>query len=257
MLIKKSWFLSLWVVVVITGCSTSVNQKSELSRKDRARMLIQIANGALLERDSTGALQYLQQAEQQDSNLPELYHSKAIAFYSKNNLELAFVNAKKAIEIKPDYSEGNNTLGKIYLEMGRLDEALPLLQKAASDPLNREAYKSWTNLGILEYQREDFFKAEKYFDRAISEAPLLACVSYYYRGNIKLNSFRLKESISDYSRATQKFCAHFADAHLALGLAYERNQQYYKAKKTYLEIEKNYPNSLFSEKALNQLKGLP
>ncbi len=241
------------------GCATegASNKNPVYSKTDRSRMLIQVANSALLSGDPTGALQSLMRAEQEDDGLPELHHSKGLAYLMKHDPEKALQCVKKAVRLKPNYSDANNTLGKLLIDSGQYDEAIPPLQLAAQDALNREAYKAWTNLGILSYRRGDYRQSEVYMSRAIEEAPALSCVAYYYRGQIRVRNKQWKIAIGDYSEASKKLCSQFGDAYLALGMAYQQDQKFELARKTFLEIQRRYPNTKLAEQALDQLKYLP
>ena len=248
-------------VIFGAGCAstvtTSTHTNKVYTRTDRARMLVEVANGALAEGDPTGALQSLLKAEQEDDRLPELYHSKALAFYAKHDLESAVESAQKAVEIKPNYADANNTLGKLLLDQGRFKDAAGPLQVAGKDPLYRESYKAWTNLGISEYRQGHFAQSQIFLDRAIQDSPTLSCIAHYYRGHINLKKQAVKEAIYDYRQATIKFCANFGDAQFALGLAYGQDKQYAKARKTFLEVQERHPRTALSERALAQLKTIP
>jgi Tfp pilus assembly protein PilF len=220
-------------------------------------MLIEIANSAIIEGDAIGALENLMRAEKEDSELPELYHSKALAFFMKKDLQSAIAQARKAVELKPDYSDANNTLGKLLIDAGRPDQAIAPLELAAKDPLYREAYKPLTNLGILYYRRGTYDRAEQYLTKAINEVPSGACVAYYYRGHLRLRESRFREAQLDYDNAGKRVCAGFADARLALGIAYERGKQYEMARKTFVEVTNRFPNTQVAEQAMQHLRFLP
>jgi Tfp pilus assembly protein PilF len=256
---RFKFFAALCLIPVIAqlGCSTGEVQQRELTKTERARMFVQIANGALVEGDPTGALHNLLKAEEEDANLPELYHSKALAYYGKHDLDSALHAVRKAILIKPNYAEANNTFGKLLIDAGKYEEAEKPLKVAANDALYRDSYKAWINLGILKYRRNDLVQSELYLNHAIQDAPSQACIAYYYRGHIRLKDQKLNEAIRDYSQATKKLCAHFGEAHVALGLAYKQNQQIDLARKTFLEIQKRYPNTRFAEQAMEHLRYLP
>lgn len=239
------------------GCATTNSEKKVLSHTERAQMLIEIANGALAENDPTGALQSLMAAEKEDNQLPELYHSKGLAFYGKHDLNSAIVAVRRAVELKSDYSDANSTLGKLLIDAGKGSEAEPFLNQAANDPLYREAYKPLTNLGVLYYRRGELTRAEGFLSRAIESAPMVACVAFYYRGHIRLSESRLQDAVKDYDNAAKRVCANFADAHLAMGIAYERGKQYDLARKKYLEIQNRYPNTKVAEQAVTHLRLLP
>ncbi|MGZ3709423.1 MAG: tetratricopeptide repeat protein, partial [Bdellovibrionota bacterium] len=247
-------FSLMWLVAA-TGCAGSKSRHQ--TKTDRARDLIDIANGALMEGDPTSALIALLQAEKDDKNLPELHHSKALVFYVKQDQVTAFAEVKEALRIKPDYSDALNTLGKFLLDQSKYAEAIPSLERAAKDPIYRDAYKPLTNLGIIHYRLGHFAEAKTALNRAIMAAPLGACVAYFYRGHLELRESHFNEAIRDYDQSTKRFCTSFSDAHLALGIAYQYNHQYDDARKKFLEIEQRFPGSTVADQANTHLRALP
>jgi len=248
----------MWLLLClggVLGCASGGHHS--VGKTDRARMLVEIANGALLEGDPVGALQQLARAQELDHSLPELHHSKALAYHKRQDALLALFEAKEAVRLKPDYSDANNTLGKLLMDQGRSEEALVPLNLAAHDSLYRDSYKAWTNLGILYYQKKEYDRAKEHLNQAIVSGASHACVAYYYRGLVFFEQGRLQESISDYQQATRKFCAGYADAVLALGLAYQKNRQIDLARQVYLEIQERYPHTDFADRAMKKLQELP
>ena len=255
----------LWPSAILlglaTGCASSSFESRPHTKKltavDRARMLVEIGNNALLEGDPTGALQYFSQAEEIADELPELHHSRALAYYAKRDFERATRSAERSVALKPNYSDANNTLGKLYLDQGKLEQARPYLHRATSDPLYRNAYRAWTNLGILDYRQAKFANADQDLNRAIQESPQSACIAYYYRGHIHLRANDTEAALKDYHQATKRLCANFKDAYLALGLVYERQGKTDLARKTYLDLSRRYPNTKIADQAWERLQKLP
>jgi Tfp pilus assembly protein PilF len=241
-------------LVLSTGCASGPRK---LSSTEKARLYLDVAAAALQEGDATSALANLISAEKEDSSLPEIYHAKAIAFYLKQDLPTAVVEVSKAVRMKPDYSDAHNTLGKILLDLGKFDQAIPHFEKAAKDPLYRDSFKPLTNLGVLHYKRGELGKSEENLNRAISAGTDKACIAYYYRGHLRLKQSKFRDAIRDYDNATRKFCASFADAHFALGIAYEYAKQYGQARKKYVEVQKRYPATKLADQAMDRLRGLP
>lgn len=251
------FFLSLSLILgMAAGCASSPS-KPEQSKTERAKMLVQMGNAAYYDGDLTGALSALLDAERDDPTLPDLHHSKALVLHAKGERARALEEARIAVRLKPDYSEGNNTLGKLLLDEGKLDEAIPYLNLAAKDLLNREAFKAYTNLGILYYRKADFKKARENLDHAIRNSAEGACIAYYYRGHLKIRDSRFREAIDDYEKASRNFCGSFADAHLALGVALKRNGQVDQARKKFLEIQQQFPSTRVAEQAIGQLRRMP
>ena len=231
---------------------------SERSENDKIIMRLRVANGALREGDPSGALRELLVVEKMGGGkFPELHHTRALCYFVKKDLEKAIISAEKAVKLSPNYSDANNTLGKLYVDTGKHKQAELFLKRAADDPLYSSAYKPFTNLGISYYRQNKFKEALFNFDKAIDASPHLACVAYYYKGHLYLKSNENIKAINAYTLATRRYCSNFADAHYALGLAFARNKQYDEARKKFLSIQQLYPNMDISMKAMDQLRGLP
>jgi type IV pilus assembly protein PilF len=240
----------------LAACA-STSHTQTMSATDKARLLIEYSNGAILDHDPITALGTLFQAEKLDPLLPELHHSKALAYYAKKDMVNAEKSAEKAIELKPDYSDALNTLGRIYIDLGKNKQAEAVLLQAIKNPLYREAYKSQTNLGILYYRTERLEAANKVLNEAVEGEPNLSCVAHYYLGHIQLMQQSLDKAIKSYEKASQKYCGAFAEAHLALGVAYERTKDFGRARKKLVEVQQLYPDTKVGEEAIQHLRALP
>ncbi len=225
--------------------------------RERAQLLIEAANGSLMENDPIGALQFLQQAEDLDPKYAPIYHAKALAYTVRKDFPTALKEMKKSVDLDPENPYALNTYGKFLMDAGRGDEAEVPLLKAGNNPTFRESYKANSSLGILYYRRGEIEKADGRFQKAINDDAANACIAYYYRGHILVRKNQIPEAEKLYERATQKQCAAFADAHLALGMMYERQGKYDEARKKYLELKQNFPEAKASESAMERLKKLP
>jgi Tfp pilus assembly protein PilF len=254
------------VPLIVGGCATGAKTKD--SPEEKAQLFLEAAAAAKGEGDATGALQYLVEAERLNPKLPEVYHLRSIVLNMKHEPALSIAAARRALELRPNYSDAMNTLGRLLMEnansgvpagqaLAEQLEAEKWLTRAASDLYYRDAWKPRTNLGILHYRKGEDAVALESFTKAVDSAPAQACIAHYYIGHIRLKSGAFLEAARSYDRATQKFCAGFADAHLAEGVALERAREYDKARKKFLEITRNFPNSAVSEQAVARLKNIP
>jgi len=255
-------FLSLFAA----ACSTGGRPKA--SPEERAKLYLEAAAAAKAEDDLSGALQYLAESEQLNANVPELHHLRAIVLNAKREPKLAIASVRRAIDLRPQYSDAMNTLGRLLMESAQsgaegsqtrevLREAESWLTKASQDLMYRDAWKPKTNLGILYYRKGQDTQALQIFSKAAEDAPAQACVAHYYIGHLKLKTGSFLDAARSYDRATHKFCAGFADAHLAEGIALERAREYEKARKKFIEITRSFPNSPVSEQAVLRLKNIP
>jgi Tfp pilus assembly protein PilF len=253
---KKSHFAVLFSGLLLVACATA-KPKQEVTPEQHARLLLNVANASLIENDPVQAMEALAQAEAVDPNLPEIYHTRGLAYYNRGDVNSALEQVQKALKMAPEYVDANNSLGKILTDLGRYDEAVAPLQKAAHAPFYRETYKPLTNLGVLYYRKGDLGKAGDFFTKAIESGGDHACIAYYYKGHLELHDGHYSEAIKDYTSATKRWCAGFADAHLAIGITYERTKQYAMARKTFVEVQQRYPNSKAADKAMGHLRELP
>lgn len=237
---------------------TTDRDGTEKSTDARMRAYLDAATVALNGNDLPGALSYAREAEKLDPSNAGVQHLKALIFAARGERPTALMYARKAVSLDPTSSGASNTLGKLLVDDGKESEAEPYLLLAARDPVNREAYKAWTNLGIAYYRQGKYAKSTEAMDHAIMEAPLVACVAFYYRGHIEMAQSKLRAAIHDYDSSTRKYCADFADGKLALGLAYERDHQYDKARRTYIEVLDRFKdNTQVADQATHHLKYLP
>lgn len=232
-------------------------EESSVSGSTKAMLLIEIANGALMEGDITGALIHLQQAEKEDDSIPEIFHTRALAYYSKKEYKLAIPAAERAVKLRPSYSDALNTLGKIRIDAGQLDAAIAPLQRASNDHLYPDAYKALTNLGMVYYRKNDLKSAEEYLGKAIAANPQRSCIAHYYLGHVHLKRREVGAAERSYAQASRGQCAGFVDAHYALGIAYEQARKFDLARRKFVEIQRQYPNTAFADQAVTRLQNLP
>lgn len=253
-------FGPLALILTLAGCATSQSTNEFGAMKpprERAQLLIEAANGSLMENDPIGSLQFLERAEELDPKYAPIYHAKALAYSVRKDFPAALREMKKSVDLDPENPYALNTYGKFLLDAGRLDEAEAPLLKAGNNPVFRESYKANSNLGILYYRKNDVDRADLRFQRAINDDPANSCIAYYYRGHILVKKTQIPEAEKLYERATQKQCAAFADAHLALGMMYERQGRNDDARKKYLELKQNFPEAKASDTAMERVKRLP
>ncbi|MCM0605040.1 MAG: tetratricopeptide repeat protein [Xanthomonadaceae bacterium] len=241
---------------ILSSCTTAP-KKQQLTDADKAILFLTIANSALAEGDATGALASALDAEQLDPKNAAVHHTKALAFFAKKEMDQALSSARKAVEFAPNSPEGHNTLGKLLMDRGENDEAEKHFLLSVKDPLYRQSYKSATSLGIIHYRKGHLTTAQNFFNKAIQDSPLNACVAHYYMGHIWLQKGDIEKSIKGYEKASQKMCAGFAEAQFAIGVVYARNKQYDKAREKFVEVNKLFPDSKVSEQAVERLRYIP
>ena len=240
---------------LLTSCSST--QKHELSKEEESKLYTETAAADLNDGDATGALILLKQAEKITPKAADIQYLLALTYFKKNELALATRSAQKAIQLAPNFSAAKNTLGKLLLDQGKLDQAEKLLKEAAQDLTYREAFIAKTNLGILYRKKLNQSEAEHWFSKAIFDAGDAACMASYYRGQIYLDQNKLDKANSDFTRASKNGCTQFSDAHLAVGKTFLRMKKYDQARAKLLEVQQLFPDSDAATKANDYMKEIP
>lgn len=241
------------LLIAALGCSSTPSKKDP-TPTERAKLLTDIASAALGEGDATGALGYLEQAEELDPKSPGIQYLFALAYYQKKEVDLAIGAARKAVSMAPKFTDAKNTLGKLLVEKGQYTEAEPLLREAASDLKNPNAYMARTNLGMLYFKsgKKDLAKAE--FTRVINETPQNSCVSAFFRGQILFEQGLFEKSLKDFHLAGRGYCGNLREAHLFEARTLMELGRKDQARAKLIEIQKLFTNSTEAEEAAGLLR---
>lgn len=135
----------------------------------------------------------LLKAEKIDPANPELQHEIALVYQDIGEYDIALVHFKKAIQLKPDFSEAYNNMGILYSQKDQLEEALDSFNKAVSNILYRTPHFAYHNMGLVYFRKKENKKAIDYYKKAIELAP------YYVDAYIDLGI--VYEKIGNYEDA--------------------------------------------------------
>ena len=78
------WFVTLVVLISLTGCSSIEKYKEEQARNER---------------------------------LVETQTQLGVGYYEQGNLEVALEKLKKAVEVKPDYAPAHSAIALVYKDV--------------------------------------------------------------------------------------------------------------------------------------------
>ncbi|MBI2839513.1 MAG: tetratricopeptide repeat protein [Acidobacteria bacterium] len=101
----------------------------------------------------------------------EAYTYLGWAHSFKKRFEQAIDLCKQAIEIDPDFGHPYNDIGAYLIELDRLDEAIPWLEKAMEAPRYDARHYPYFNLGRLYAAKEMYNRALEMFRRALEVKP--------------------------------------------------------------------------------------
>jgi len=93
------------------------------------------------------------------------------AYSFTGNLEEAMAECQRAIAIDPDFGNPYNDIGAYLIQQGKLDEAIPWLQKATAAPRYANPEYPHTNLGRIYEMKALWPLALEEYEKALAIQP--------------------------------------------------------------------------------------
>jgi type IV pilus assembly protein PilF len=157
-------------------------EKQSESEYDVARDLF------LARHDPRSALAHAQKAVELDDENAEAHHFLALIylfFCATSPLDCrlpeAEVAARRAVQLKKDFREAQNTLGVVLIQRKKYDDAIAVLKPLAADILYQSPWDAWGNLGLAYLEKGKADDAIEALRRSIAAEPRF-CVGNYRLG---------------------------------------------------------------------------
>jgi Tfp pilus assembly protein PilF len=212
----KVFILSLAVSFLFFSCAGkgTVENKEEQSLSNQKVLAV----SSLRRGNYQQAIKEIEVAEKINSNDPDVHLIRGVIYFQLKDYARSEASYKKALELKPDYSEARYNLCSLYLTLDKLDAAIEECSKAASDMLYKSRDKALTTLGVAYFRKGDIDKAEEYYQKALEVNPEFVYTHNEY-GKLYMAIGNEKEAIEEFKKAVEG-AALYDEAHYNLGLAY-------------------------------------
>ena len=204
---------SLLVCLLLVSCAAHLAE-----RKSQAKASRQLGEAYLREGDTTTALRELLKAEALYDKDHFLQNDLGLAYFGKEEFDLAISHFKKAVDLKPDYSDGLNHMGVVYLRLGQWDDAIACFSRALDNLLYAAPHFALSNLGDAYRAKKDYELSIAYFKKALKANPRFPG-AHRGLGLTYMAMGDYEAAISSLERAVQ-YAPRFATAYFNLGRAY-------------------------------------
>ena len=163
---RRLWSgILLAAAILFAGCAT------DYERQLKARQHIELGTANIHSGQYTPALRELLEAEKLTPEDPQVHYYLSLVYGAKGLTPEAVQQAKKAVELKPDYSEALNYLGTLYMATAEWDRAIDAFKKAAANPLYETPSQPLYNMGRAYYEKGDYLTAMSKYDEALAREP--------------------------------------------------------------------------------------
>jgi len=153
-----------------------------------------------------------------DDGFAEAYRGRGLVLdLGFGRLDEAERSYRRAIQLRPTFSEAHNDLGQLLARTGRTDEAIREFDAALENMLYKEPYVARCNKGLAIYRAGRRDEGLVQLRACVAGTPTY-CRGHRDLGRALLDERRTKEALDELS-SYARYCERVPDAHLQLGLA--------------------------------------
>jgi type IV pilus assembly protein PilF len=217
-------------------------------------------------RDARGALAHVQQAVALNDQNADAYHFEALIYLSlcsASALDCRLLDAedaaRRAVKLRSDFLDAENTLGVILIQQKKYDEAIAVLQPLAGNILYQTPWDAWGNLGLAYLEKGKVNDAIEALRRSITVEPRF-CVGNYRLGLAYEKKGDLSAAREAFSRALETDrpeCQQLQDAFEARARVYSKSKNCDLARGDWEKCQKISMDSPAGRRCTASLKSSP
>jgi type IV pilus assembly protein PilF len=245
--------LSLMVLLALFSLVSCSSREKDLKNR-KANIHFGAGTQSLMAGNYTEALTNLKKADELDPQNPDIMVNLGMAYYFKDERDIAVKYLQKSLEIKPkENSDARINLASIYYREGNYTEAEKLYKQVLKDLTYDKQARTYYNLGMLEFeQKKNTVAAESYFKKSIKEDDNY-CPSYFQLGILNYKRRQFKTSLKNFKEASMGMCNESPAAHFYQGLVLIELRRFTDARMKFDEVETRFKKSIYSAKARTKI----
>ncbi len=215
-------------LALLAGCRHRPSEKEQRAAETHYNLgRMAATNGSIQE-----AVREYQAALKLDEGFPEAHNGYGLLLHlSFNRPEEAIQHYKRALEIRPDFSDVKTNLGAVYLDLGKYDEAIKLFDEALNDMLYTEPYIAHANRGWALFKKGNVRGGMESIHMALTTNPKF-CLGHRLLGQIHDEQGQTESACEDYQRYRDA-CPDAGDAHYREGVCLAKLGKTEEARKSF------------------------
>jgi len=166
--------------------------------------------------DVRTALREYEESLRLDDDFADAHNAIALLLHlSFDRKDEAEKHYRRALEIRPTFSEAKVNLAALYLDEGRLDEAIALYEQALNDMLYATPYIAEASMGWAYFKKGDTPRALEHLRAAVTTNPQF-CLGYKDLGLVQDARGDLAAACTEFGRFVEA-CPKVAEAYQLRG----------------------------------------
>lgn len=226
--LHPAWLLAL----ALMGCKHVPSEKERQGAEIHYELGLQAQQAGNVQE----AYKEMQKSLEMDPEYPEAHNATGILLHiAFNRPEQAISHYKKALELRPNFSEAKTNLANVYLSQSRYDEAIKLYEEALNDMLYPTPFIAQGNMGWALYKKGDLERGVQSIKAAVTTNPGF-CLGYKNLGIIHDETGDVSEACRYFGRYREA-CPDVADAYLREGACQVKQGKMEEARQSFTACE--------------------
>ncbi len=250
--VLATFFLS---TLLLASCASNQEPADKTVEQKKAELYYGEGTRDLIKKDYSAALLNLTKAKEYDSKDSQIRNNLGMAYYFREQPELAIKELKEAIDLDKKNSDAKVNLGAIYLEKNRLKEARQMFEEVTSDLTYNAQFRNYYNLAMVSLKEGDRASAFDYLARSVKERADY-CQAHFKLGELYTEEYKFKQALESFKEASKGTCVNEPAPHYQQALTLINLNRTDEARTKFKEIVTKFPNSRFHSLANQQLKKL-
>jgi Tfp pilus assembly protein PilF len=242
----------LFSAVMLASCASNEVAEKSVEQKKSEIYYVQ-GTSDLVKKNYSQALVNLLKAKDFDPNDSLIRNNLGMAYYFREQPELAEKELLKAIDLDKKNSDAKANLGTIYLEKNKLKEARSLYEQVAQDLTYSNQYRNFYNLGVLALKVGDRGEAYEFFFKSLKEKEDY-CPAHFKLGELYTEEYKFKQALESFREASKGTCVNEPAPHYQQALSLINLSRFEEARSKFKEIVEKFPKTRFVTLANQQLK---
>jgi type IV pilus assembly protein PilF len=169
---KSSLFIGLLGLVLLVGaCTSSPDTDFPEDIKKASTFNAELGLGYMRQGKYDAAMKKLQTSLQQNPYNGEAHQYIAVLYQTLGERKKAEYHFERALQLMPDNIFLKNNYGVFLCEERKFDESREYFEEVLADPLYKNKYQVYENIGICALSQGNITLAEKNFQKALNISP--------------------------------------------------------------------------------------
>lgn len=243
----------LFSALMLTSCASNPELAEKTVEQKKAEIYYTQGTNDLVKKNYSQALVNLLKARDFDSNDSLIRNNLGMAYYFRDQPELAEKELLKAIELDKKNTDAKANLGTIYMEKNRLKEARAYFEQAAQDLTYANQYRNYYNLAILALKVGDRGEAFDFLFKSLKEKDDY-CQAHFKLGELYTEEYKFKQALDSFRESSKGTCVNEPAPHYQQALALMNLGRFEEARGKFKEIIEKFPKTRFVTLANQQLR---